>query len=61
LQKREPHSRTHNKTEGQARAKSSFYHAIRYTITVQYTYIIQACYDPSINTLRLDSTHPDYI
>jgi len=25
----------------------------------QNTYIIQACYDLSINTLGLDSTHPD--
>jgi len=36
-----------------------FYHAIRYTFTVQYAYIIQACYDLPINTLRLDSTHSD--
>jgi len=32
---------------------------IEYTFTIQYTYIIQACYDSSINILRLDSTHPD--
>ena len=34
-----------------------FYHAIKYTFTVQYTYIIQACYDLPINTLRLIRIH----
>ena len=30
-----------------------------YIFTIQYPYNIQACYDFPINTLWLDSTHPD--
>jgi len=54
----EQHTRQSNKKKGKLELKR-FYHAIRYTFTVQYTYIIQACYDLPTNTLRLDSTHPD--
>jgi len=52
------HTRQSNKQKGKLEPKR-FYHAIRYTFTVQYIYIIQACYDLPINTLRLDLTHPD--
>jgi len=45
-------------TKGKLELKR-FHHAIRYTFTVQYTQIIQACYDLQINTLRINSTHPD--
>jgi len=54
----EQHTRHSNKQKCKLEPKR-FYHVIRYTFTVQYTYIIQACYNLSINTLRLDSTHPD--
>ena len=54
--------RTTHKTFKQAKGKlesKRFYHTIRYTFAVQYTYITQACYDLPFITLRLDSTHPD--
>jgi len=54
----EQQTRQSNKQKGKLEPKR-FYHAIKYTFTVQYTYIIQACYDLPINTLRLDLTHPD--
>jgi len=54
----EQHTRQSNKQKGKLEPKR-FYHAIRYTFTVQYTYIFQACYELPINILRLNSTHPD--
>ena len=42
-----------------SQSQQHFHHTVKYTFTIQYPYNNQACYDFSINTLRLDSTHPD--
>jgi len=47
--------------KGKLEPTTFFYHAIKCTFIIQYTHIqytsiTQACYDPSINTLRLDSS-----
>jgi len=56
--KEEPHTRQPYNKQGKLEP-TTFSHTFKHNFTIQYPYNNQTCYDPSINTLRLDSTHPD--
>ena len=57
---REYHTAEHTNNKSRvSQSTKDFIHIIRYIFTISYTYINQACYDSSDNTLRHDSTHPD--
>ena len=53
------HIQDNHTTNRVSQSQQHFHHTVKYTFTILYPYDNQACYDFSINTLRLDSTHPD--
>jgi len=57
-QEEQPHTTQPYKQTGKLEP-THIHHTVKYTIIIPYPYSIQACYDSSFNTLRLDSTHPD--
>ena len=59
IARKKNHIQDNQTTNRVSQSQQYFHHTVKYTFTIQYPYHNQACYDSSINTLRLDSTHPD--
>ena len=59
IARKKSHIQDNHTTNRVSQSQQHFHHTVKYTLTIQYPYNKQACYDFSINTLRLDSTHPD--
>ena len=59
IARKKNHIQDNHTTNRVSQSQQHFHHTFKYTMTIQYPYNNQACYDFSINTLRLDSTHPD--
>ena len=59
IARKKSHIQDNHTTNRVSQSQQHFHHTVKYTFIIQYPYDNQACYYFSINTLRLDSTHPD--
>ena len=59
IARKNSHIQYNHTTNRVSQSRQYFHHTVKYIFTIQYPYNKQACYDSSINTLRLDLTHPD--
>ena len=56
IARKKTHIQDNHTTNMVSQSQQHFHHTVKYTFTIQYQYNNQACYDFSIDTLRLDST-----
>ena len=59
IARKSSHIQYNHTTKRVSQSRQHIHHTVKYIFTITYSYNIQACYDSSFNTLRLDSTHPD--
>ena len=59
IARKSSHIQYNHTTNRVSQSRQHIHHTVKYIFIIQCPYNNQACYDFLINTLRLDSTHPD--